>query len=297
MRVHDSIYGLVALFAVAGCRSESTIGAPSAAPSASNRPPELRTLAPELVESVLNPEHMKPYSGPIGTVRGVVHVSGDPAPDLKLPASRIRDARCEDARAFYGKLFREGPNRELGDVLVAVTNYPGYLAPPDTAKKVTTRDCAFESRTVALVFGQRIDVKNTGRETVTPELVGAKTSALLVAIPGGDAVPLFPEHVGEYQLVDRSHPFATAAVLVLKFSSFAVTGIDGKFEIPNIPVGDVTVSAYLPTTKGTAQTRVKLVAGETSDVELTIPYSANAPAAVTPNAAQGTTPAASASAR
>jgi hypothetical protein len=273
------------LLAVVGCRSKST-----AAPEKEQSAPEPSSSATEAllkpipsgyVEAALNPGHEKAYSGPIGSVRGVVHVAGDPAPELPEVLASIAKSRdkCEASRAFYGKLFREGPGRELADVLVAVTNYKGFVPPQGDAKLVTARGCTFESRTVAMTFGQRLEVKNRGSEAVVPALSGTPQAALVVAFPGGDSVKLFPTHPGEFVLQDQTHPFATANVFVLKYPTTVVTGIDGTFEIKDIPAGDVVVSALLPATQGRASSPIKVVAGEVTKVDLTIHFDASKAAA------------------
>jgi hypothetical protein len=257
---------------VAGCRSKSAVvDAPAA--SASATPKVVSAVPPEEIQRALNPAGDKPYSGPIGTLRGTVRVAGDPAPASDV---RVPPGACDDARAFYAKLFREGPNHELGDVLVAVTGYNGYVPPTSDVRVVTAKGCAFESRTIAMTFGQRLDVVNKGGEAVTPDLVGAHPAALVVAMPGGDPVKLFPVQVGQYALKDVSHPFATADVFVLKYATFAVTGLDGKFEIPNIPAGQVKVSAYLPATRALVEKTINLESGAPTVVDLTLPYSSQA---------------------
>jgi len=268
---------------VIGCKSKSTAvpereqSAPAASSSAAQA--LLRPIPSAYMEAALNPGHEKPYSGPIGAVRGIVRVSGDRAPELPDVLAKIAKGKCDDARAFYGKEFREGPGRELADVLVAVTNYKGFIPPKGDARVVVARGCAFESRTIAMTFGQRLEVSNRGSGTFIPTLSGAPQAALVVAFPGGDSVKLFPPHPGEYLLEDQSHPFASAHVFVLKYPTTAVTGIDGAFEIKDIPAGDAVVTAYLPATQGRTSSPVKVVAGETATVDLTIPFdAAKAPA-------------------
>jgi hypothetical protein len=273
---------VVAAGAAVACHSKSTVAPedtpPSASASAAPSPLEPVAIPEAEVRAALNPAGEPPYSGPIGRVRGVVRVSGDPAPELPDVLGKIPAGKCADARAFYGKLFREGPGRQLGDVLVAVTGYKGYVPPRAASKTVVVRGCAFESRTIAMVFGQRLDVQNRGGETFIPELVGARQAALVVALPGGDPVKLFPDHVGQFQLADRTNTFAKADVFVLKYPMFAVTGLDGAFDIADIPAGaEVLVTAYLPATKGQASQSVKIVAGETVTVDLTIPFAAAKP--------------------
>jgi hypothetical protein len=285
--LRSCLYAVSFAASLVACRAKptaidnSSVPTPSASPSGSSDSPSSKLaraplIADAAVQAALDPDHLAPYSGPIGRISGVIHVSGDPAPERPDVLAQIPHGKCDDARAFYGKVFREGPGRELGDALVTVTNYKGFVAPVRHLRTVVARGCAFDARTVALTFGERLEVKNKGGETFIPQLIGGSPGALLVAVPGGDAVPLFPEHVGLYALVDRSHPFARADVFVLKFPTFAITGIDGKYEIDDIPGGDVVVSAYLPTIRKTAQANVKVVSGETATVDLTIPFASTA---------------------
>jgi hypothetical protein len=274
-----SVLALLSLSA-AGCRSRSVVqgtAAPAPSASASAGTGDLNVITEEQQRKVLNPGNDPAYSGPIGTVRGIVHASGDPAPELPAVLAKIPAGKCDDARAFYGKLFREGPNRELGDVLVAVTEYKGFIPPVSRAKTVLARGCAFESRTIAMVYGQRLDVVNRSPEAFIPELKGAHQPALLVAVPGGDPVSLYPDHVGQFLLIDHTYAFATADVFVLKYPTAMVTGIDGNFEFPGIPAGDATVTAYLPATMKQASQKVHVVAGETITLDLTVPFTASKP--------------------
>lgn len=255
------------------CKSKEAARTVSTAPSAGANP-EIKVIPDAAVAHALNPANEKPYSGAVGRVTGTVHASGDPPPSQPDVLAKIPRGKCEDARAFYAKLFREGPNRELGDVLVAVTGYKGFLPPPTGPKTVVIRGCSLESRTIALTFGQVIDVFNKGGEAFIPELVGSQMAALQVAIPGGEAVKLFPDRVGRYQILERSHEFARADVFVLKYPTVSVTGLDGKFSFDGIPVGEVNVSALLPATGQTAQQRVVIAAGETASVDFVLPYTA-----------------------
>lgn len=279
---------LVLFVALTGCQSKPSVEstAPSAQPAAPAAPSGTMgmTIPEAELRQALNPKGEKPYSGPIGTVSGTIHVSGDAASEV--PLTGFKPGKCEDGKAFYGKIFREGPGRTLGDVLVAVTEYRGFLPASGPVKTVTAQGCAFESRTIAMVFGQRLEVQNRGGEAVVPELKGAGQAALIVAMPGGDTVKLFPPRVGQYELVDAVHEFMRADVFVLKYPTVAVTGLDGRFEISGIPAGEVLVSAYLPALKKSVSQRVKVGAGDTATVDLTIAFDAKAqPPAPSPSAA------------
>ena len=107
----------------------------SAAPSAVGSAEAMRRKTeflppPDVIAQTNNPAKLAPYAGPTGTVRGVLRVSGDEAPDT---TRNLADAKadCDLARPTFGKLFREGAERRLADALIAVSGYEGYVVPPN----------------------------------------------------------------------------------------------------------------------------------------------------------------------
>jgi hypothetical protein len=201
----------------------------------------------EQISKTVNPEASQPYSGPTGAVRGTVRIKGD-APPVRPEAAKI-PARCPGARDMYGRLFREGMLRSLADALVTVTEYDGF-------------------------FGQRIDVKNRDGEAHMPNLLGGTMPAQIVAVPGGDPVQLYPVKVGRFGLVDTLNDFIFADVFVIKYPTFDVTGLDGKYEITGIPPGEVKVTAFLPAIMQTADKTIKIEANKTVDLDLEIAFDA-----------------------
>ncbi len=123
-----------------------------------------------------------------------------------------------------------------------------------------------------LTFGQSLDVRSRDSRPYVPDLMGARLKAQLVAMPRGDAIHLYPEQPGRFQLVDSMRLFMLAEVLVVKFPTHAVTGLDGHFVIPHVPVGKVSVSALLPATMEQAQKEVEVHSGELVDVTIALPF-------------------------
>jgi hypothetical protein len=200
---------------------------------------------PAKILEIVNPKGAAPYKGPTGTLKGTIHVEGDAPPTvtgLKIPS------KCGEASATYGKIFRVGLEKTLADVLVAVTGFEGIVPAESDAMKITIHGCALARRTIAATFGQRIEVSNLdlGQEYM-PYLDGAQTEAILVAVPNGAPVKLYPGQAGHYLVRDMlPNAFLTADVFVLAYATHDVTGLDGQYEIKNIPVGKVKVNAFLP---------------------------------------------------
>ncbi len=264
-------------WSLGGCsRDKRPAPGPGASASAALAPPSASTPAlpapvasglPDaaLVSSIVNPNADAAYAGPAGTVRGRVVSVGDPAPEQPEVLRTIPD-KCAAGKAAYGRLFREGPGHGLADVLVAVTGYRGYVPAAASAQRLTAKGCFFGTRTLALTYGQRIEVVSGDMEPYVPELLGEHGQPQLVATPGGTAVSaLYPTRVGRYQLVDNLKLFMTAEVLVLKYATHAVTDAEGRFAIPNVPAGAVIVSALLPATGATATQSVTVEGGKPTE--------------------------------
>jgi hypothetical protein len=256
--------------------------APSAAPSAAAAPASAQADAPgvkgvvvgipvakDKVAKEVNPKGAEPYKGPTGTIKGVVKIKGDPPPasEFSFPAG------CGEAAATHGKLFRVGQDGTVGDVLVAATGYEGYVPPREEAVKLTMRGCALSRRTVAAAFGQRIEVSNIDKtESYMPYLDGASFRAVMVAMPGGDPVKLYPQEPGHYMIRDQlPKPFMTADVYVVKYATHDVTDLDGQYEIRDVPVGKVRVNALLPAIDATTEQTIEVKAGDNT-VDLTLEF-------------------------
>jgi len=251
--------------------SASPLG-PSAAPAESVAPVLLPAPVasglpdPKGVSDTVNPRGEAAYAGPSGTVRGRVVVKGDPPPAQPTVLAKIPQTCGASARDGYGKLFREGPGRALADVLIAVTGFKGYVPERESVRRVVAKDCFYGTRTLALTYGQSIEVASGDKQTYIPELLGEKGQPQIVATPGGDTVaPLYPTHAGRYVLIDNLNLFMTAEVIVLKYATHAVTDLDGRFEITGIPAGDVHVNALLPAANLGAERTVKVEADKPTD--------------------------------
>lgn len=226
----------------------------------------------EEIQRTNNPKGDKPYVGPTATLKGTVRVKGDPAPTMSVSIPR----GCGAAAATYGKLFRVGQDDTLADVLVAVAGYPAYVPARQPFQSISIAECAYSSRTIALTFGQYLKIENQdNRKSYLPVLVGARLPAKLVATPKG-SVKLFAPKPGRYLLTDEiGNTHMKADVFVLKYATFDVTGLDGRYEIKDIPVGKVQVNALLPAARWkTTKQEIELKQGDNS-LDLTVEFDAS----------------------
>ena len=99
--------------------------------------------------------------------------------------------------------------------------------------------------------------------------------------PAAPCVTLYPNQVGQYQLADSMHLFMTADVLVVKYSTFDVTGVDGSYEVKGVPAGRRSHGHGVPAAiMKHVERKVKVEPGKTTRVDLQLEY--KKPADTTP---------------
>jgi hypothetical protein len=264
------------LSSVTGCPDEPVAPPASASEQVRAAADEAARLGRESAAKVLNPKGLPVHSGPVGSVRGVVKVSGDEAPlvpEMVEKLAQLAPGDCPRARELHRKLYREGVGRTLADVLVTVTEYAGFLPARGDAIRVEAKGCAFDGRILAMTFGQHLDVFNLDAQPYLPRLVGTPSYALRVAMPGGPPVPVFAPKPGQYILVDQTREYMRSDLFVLGYPTYAVTAIDGKFEIVGVPTGKVKVTAYAPALGKVLEQSLDVEAGVAKDVTFEIPFS------------------------
>lgn len=229
------------------------------------------------VAKVVNPNDETPYTGKTGTVKGKITLKGDAPPDALDPAGSafVFPDECKNAPDLYKKLFRVGKDGALADAMVAVTEYKGFVPARERMKKVSIHRCAMSTKTIVATFGQRIEVSNSdGDLQYMPYLDGSPIRAMMVAMPKGKPIKLFPQKPGHYLVRDEmNRPFLIADAFVLPYATFDVTVSDGTYEIRGVPVGKVKVDAFLPVIDKSVGKEIEVKEGD-NVVDLTLQYSA-----------------------
>ena len=186
---------------------------------------------------------------------------------------------CPAAARLYAKVFREGPagpdgSRPLADAVVAVTGYGGSFLPErKEAASVTIEDCAFNTRTVAMTFGQRLEVGNKMPDLWAPILAQAPMPVLMMSTSHGDPVRIYPPHPGYFTLVDKeNHSWAQADVYALLQPLHDVSDERGHYRIDGVPVGKLKVSARLRVLQREASAEVEVLANVVQKADLVLHY-------------------------
>jgi hypothetical protein len=249
---------------------------------ASTTPPNALPMPSASVDAVVNPAHLPAYDGPTGSVEGTVFVSGPDAPEIP----GIDAKSCPAALDTYGKLFRAGPPqadglRPVADAVVVVTGYSDYFVPAkeEAERVVIGANCGYSARTLAMTFGQRLEIANDSKLAFAPVLSGAPRAAIMIAPPlqNGDPVRLYPPRPGHFMLGDQIQPFVREVVLVLRQPLHAVTDREGHYRIDGVPTGKLKVGTELEAIAGQAQKNVDVRANVVEQVSFVLTYAPTSP--------------------
>jgi hypothetical protein len=273
-----------------GSASASAVASASPAPSGDAAAFDLSAAAfsqgfdKTNVAYVLNPYQLPAYSGPTGSVEGTVTIDGPPSPNLPLTGT----AKCPAAIDTYGKAFRDGTPakpggpRPLADAVVTVTGFeklPGYtgfyVPEKNEAVKLTIGpSCAFATRTIAITYGQRLEVANETNLLFAPLIDDVSTPAVMVLPPAGngDSIKIYPQQAGYFMMADRLEPFVHNDLYVFRHPLHAVTDRAGHFRIDGVPVGTLKVGVYHPGAKALGEAQVQFLEGVVQKADVALTY-------------------------
>lgn len=232
--------------------------APSSALAGGGAPPSASMPAPK------DPAPATAARPPVidGAIRGTVEITGKVPP--RTPLRRDSDPVCaavekqsEDIIATKGK---------LAGVLVRIKNGTADTHPASgeglAPAVIIQRECTYEPRVTGVVAGQQVVIKNADATYHNVRATRGDDYLFNLSQPARAPDLVRDDFTKPGEVVSLHcdvHPWMNAFVVVQDHPLFAVTGEDGRFEIPNVPPGTYVLEAWHPVL-GLRSTKVKVAA-------------------------------------
>ena len=194
-----------------------------------------------------------PYSGPTGTVSGVISYNGTPPAAKKIDTSadpvcgqKSPNLATDDTIVTDGKLantfvyIKEGTvegGKKVGDYTWAT---------PTTAVQLDQNGCHYAPHVMGVQVNQKISITNSDatQHNIHPT---PKQNPEWNQTQANGAAPIEKSFARPETLIPvkcNQHPWMKAYIGVMKTPFFAVSSKDGSFEIKGVPPGKYTVVAW-----------------------------------------------------
>ncbi len=217
-----------------------------------------------------------------GDITGTITLNGTP------PEEKINDVIAADVNC--GKLHPEpvktqffvvGASHELKDVVVSITGISGKSTGASAEPIVLDqKGCEYNPYIFAVQTGQKIIVRNSDPAPILhnvhakPTAAGNQEVNVPQASGAADLTISFPSAESFLKFKCDVHPWMYAYATVVDHPYFAVTGVDGKFKIANVPPGKYTVRAMHRKASGGKPVTKDI---EVKDGDNTLDFTLNAP--------------------
>jgi Carboxypeptidase regulatory-like domain len=207
-----------------------------------------------------------PAGGPTwGSVSGKVTLLGN-APKLK-PVDLSKEPECVKMHAsdpLYPENVVTGPGNTLRNVVVYISAGDSEtVSAPSTPAPYAQQGCHYGTHVLALRVGQEIKISNLDpfSHNIHP-LAKINREWNKMQPPGTPPFFYAYDHEEIIPIKCNIHPWMQGYFVILKTSHFAVTGEDGKFDLPNLPPGHYVITAWHET-YGTQSKEITIGGSET----------------------------------
>ncbi|HSK65117.1 MAG TPA: carboxypeptidase regulatory-like domain-containing protein [Pyrinomonadaceae bacterium] len=195
-----------------------------------------------------------PYSGPTGTISGVISFEGEPPAPRKIDTSA--DPACgqanpnlttDDTVVKDGKLanafiyIKEGTVESGGKKVDDFT-----WTPPATAVNLDQNGCHYKPHVLGIQVNQKLSVTNSDKtqHNVHPTPKNNPEWNQTQAVGAGPIEKTFARPETLIPVKCNQHPWMKAYIGVMRTPFFAVSGEDGMYKISDVPAGTYTVVAW-----------------------------------------------------
>jgi hypothetical protein len=209
-----------------------------------------------------------PASSGTALIRGTVKFTGTvPAPK---PISMSADPSCSKQHAgpVLAREIIADSKGGLQNVIVFIADGLGdrTFEVPREPVVISQRGCMYQPHVLAMRANQPLEVVNRDPTSHNIHPIPANNREWNKAeLPGAEMEEVFPREEIAIPVKCNIHPWMRGYIAVFKHPYFVVTREDGSFDLPSLPPGAYTVTAWHEKL-GTASQKITIGANETKEV-------------------------------
>lgn len=215
------------LFVVIGCGGD-------------NKPTKPKGKTPAVSEEV------KAALQGTGSFSGTVRFQGD-VPQLKK-INMTTDCKSKHSGDILEDNLVLGEGNALANVFLCVkSGLPkGYYPPIETAAVIDQNGCFYNPHVLAVMVGQKVRILNSDGIFHNVHIHAKLNEEQNIGMTGEDkeTMIVFTKEESMFNIKCDVHPWMVNYVTVVSHPYFAVTGKDGKFQIPKLQAGKYEVEVW-----------------------------------------------------
>jgi Carboxypeptidase regulatory-like domain len=179
-------------------------------------------------------------------ITGRVTYTGTPAKPEPINMSKLPECAKLYPKPLMTEKVVTGPGNTLQNVVVYISAGASDSSPaPATPTLFDQKNCRYTTHVLAFRVGQDVSISNSDpwSHNIHP-IPQLNREWNRLQLP---ATPPFSYSYDKEEFIPvkcNIHSWMHAYFVVLKTSHFAVTGEDGRFELPNLPAGKYTITAW-----------------------------------------------------
>ena len=181
-----------------------------------------------------------------GTIIGKVTLKGTSPKAQAIDMSKQPDCVKLNAKPQMTEQVLTGPGNSLENVVVYVSGGESDTSPaPSIPVTFDQRNCHYTTHVLAFRVGQEVNISNSDPFSHNIHPLATLNREWNKMQPPG--TPPFSYSYGNQEFIPvkcNIHSWMRAYFVVLRTSHFAVTGEDGQFELPDLPPGRYTLTAW-----------------------------------------------------
>jgi len=190
-------------------------------------------------------------------------------PDAHAAGSVAGRVRIEGQRPAVNEEFVTGSGGALGNVIVFVSEGLANRSfdVPAEPVEVDQKGCMYLPHVIGLQAQQKVRIVNNDSTTHNIHAIPVNNREWNKAQPAGTTLEeTFAREEIAIPVKCNVHPWMRSYIAVFKHPFFAVTGVDGHFDLRNLPPGEYTVEAWHEKL-GTMKQTITVAAGEAKNMD------------------------------
>jgi plastocyanin len=224
------------------------------------------------VEGAPPPANQESAVAALGSIKGNVVFDGErPEPKADIKPTEKESAGCHHTGEYVvrDESLRIDDKGGVADVVLSIEVAGAKIEVPKDAVIFDQKGCTFTEHVKVVPIGALVRFANSDETNHNIHLYAKKNEAVNKNIAGGQSFDLKLDKSEVVEVKCDIHTWMRGYVVVTEASHWDISGLDGTFEIKDLPAGTYKVNVWHPEL-GKSSTEIVVEAGKETAAEVKV---------------------------